>query len=387
VDAHPQGEPTATRRRTARSEEDQIITGLYLQGWSVPDVSARYGITDKRIYYVLKKYGIALRPRVGVGKVLSAAQEADIVASYQRGVDAVQLATQHGVGSTTVYAVLTRHGVARRSNSDIFRKLSPAQEHEICARYQQGLSAAHICPRYGVNEQTIYNILQRHGVTRRTTSEAGIVYPRNEHAFDVIDNEAAAYWLGFIAADGNVHNGRLRIGLSSTDADHLRKFTSWLAPSMPIYTGVNNRGRPVSTVDIGSKSLVEALSHYGIVPRKTYVMKQLPSIPHALMRHFLRGYVDADGYFSVRAKYGATFGVVALNREIVAEIQEWCIAEVGVSRTALIYGGTAWHYRQYGAGQVGKIATYLYHDATIYLDRKYRLAHQIMRGANNNMGE
>jgi Mor family transcriptional regulator len=387
MDAHPPGEPTAARRRTARYEAEQVITALYLQGWSVPDLAARYSITDKRIYYVLKKGGIALRPRVGIGKVLSVAQEDDIVAAYQRGGDAVQLATRYGVGSTTVYAVLTRHGVARRSNSDIFRKLLPAQEHEICALYQQGLSAAHICPRYGVNDQTIYNVLQRHGVTRRTTSEASIVYPRNEHAFDMIDNEVAAYWLGFIAADGNVHNGRLRIGLSSTDSDHLRKFTSWLAPSMPIYTGVNNRGRPVSTVDIGSKYLVEALSTYGIVPRKTYVMKQLPSVPDTLMRHFLRGYVDADGYFSLRILGGARFGVVALNREIVADIQERLIAEVGVSRTTLIYSGTAWHYRQYGTRQVSKIAAYLYHSATVYLDRKYLLALQIMRGPSGIIGE
>jgi len=232
----------------------------------------------------------------------------------------------------------------------------------------------------------VYNTLERNGVTRRTASEAAIVYPRNEHAFDVIDNEDAAYWLGFIAADGNISNGRLRIGLSSKDADHVRKFAGWLAPDMPIYTGINNLGRPVSTFDIGSKYLVEALDKYGIVPRKTYVMKRLPAIPRALMRHFLRGYIDADGYLSARAKAGARFGVVALNREIVAEIQEWFIAELGVSRTSLIQSGKAWHYRQYGNLQVQKVAAYLYRDAIVYLDRKYRLAQHIIRGPSGVIG-
>jgi Mor family transcriptional regulator len=387
MDARPQGEPTATRRPTARYEEEQAITAQYVQGLSVPELSAQCGMTDKRIYYVLKKHGITLRPRGGIGKVLSAAQEDEIVASYQGGIDAIQLATQYGVGSTTVYEVLKRHGVARRANSDIFRKLSPAQEHEICTRYQQGMSASQICGSYGVNAQTVCNILQRNGVPRRTTSEAGIVYPRKEHAFDVIDNEEAAYWLGFIAADGNVSNGRLRIGLSTKDADHVRKFGAWLAPDMPIYTGINNLGRPFSTFDMGSKYLVETLSQYGIVPRKTYVMKQLPAVPPLLMRHLLRGYVDADGYFSLRIQGGARFGVVALNREIVAEIQEWFIAEVGVSCTALIHSGTAWHYRQYGTRQVQKIAAYLYRDATVYLDRKYRLAQDILRKPSGINGE
>jgi Mor family transcriptional regulator len=377
MNAHPARE--APRTSAMRHDEEHLITTNYLCGWSVPDLSVQYGITDKRIYYVLKKHGIALRPRSGVGNVLSAAQEDDIVASYQHGVDAIQLAGQFGVGSTTVYEVLKRRGVARRSNSDIFRKLSPAQEHEICALYQQGLPASQICGRYGVNDQTVYNILQRNGVTRRTQSEAAIVYPRNEHAFDVIETEEAAYWLGFIAADRNVHNGRLRIGLSTKDADHLRKFTSWLAPEMPIYAGVNNLGRRVSTCDIGSKYLVETLGKYGIVPRKTYVMKQLPSIPHSLMRHFLRGYIDADGYFSLRTQGGARLGVVALNREIVAEIQDWFIAEVGVSRTSLVQSGSAWHYRQYGTLQVQKIAAYLYRDATVYLERKHQLAQRILQ--------
>jgi hypothetical protein len=46
----------------------------------------------------------------------------------------------------------------------------------------------------------------------------------NEHAFDVIDNEDAAYWLGSIAADGNVSIGRRHIGLSTKDTNHVRKF-------------------------------------------------------------------------------------------------------------------------------------------------------------------
>ncbi len=147
---------------------------------------------------------------------------------------------------------------------------------------------------------------------------------------------------------------------------------------MPIYTGTNNLGRPVSTFDIGSKHLVETLGTYGIVPRKTYVMKHLPSIPHPLMRHFLRGYIDADGYLSRSAKRGARLGVVAFNREIVEEIQDWFIQELGVSRTSIIQSGNAWHYRQYGNIQVRKIASYLYSDASVYLERKYQLAQRIL---------
>src|SRR5713226_5748131 len=367
-----------------KDEERDIIT-LYLQGLNVSEISDRSGISDKSIYYLHKKNGVVLRRRSGIGKILGQEQEKDIITLYQQGIDAVNLASRYKISSTTVYNVLERNGVKRRTNSDIFRKLSQEQEEDIITLYQRGLPASKIASRYRIEDQTVYNILERNGAKRRSTSEAAITYPRNEHAFDAINNEEAAYWIGFIAADGNVSNGRLRIGLSTKDADHIRKFSRWLAPDMPIYAGTNNLGRPVSTFDIGSKHLVETLSRYGIVPRKTYVMKRLPSIPDTLMRHFLRGYIDADGYFSMREKTGARFGVVAFNREIVEEIQDWFIKALGVSRTSLVHSGSVWHYRQYGNIQVRKIASYLYSDARVYLNRKYHLAQRILSNTNKTL--
>lgn len=116
-----------------------------------------------------------------------------------------------------------------------------------------------------------------------------------------------------------------------------------------------------------------------------YVMKRLPSIPRTLMRHFLRGYIDGDGYFSIRGKTGACFGVVAFNREIVEEIQDWFIKELDVSRTSLVRSSSAWHYRQYGNIQVRKIASYLYSDARVYLNRKYHLAQRILSNTNTTL--
>jgi Mor family transcriptional regulator len=358
-------------------DKERDIIAFYQQGLSVPALSNQYGISDKSIYYILKKNGITLRRRSGIGKILTQAQEEYIIALYQQGIDAVKLASRYKIGSTTVYGVLERNGVKRRTNSEIFKKLNLEQEEDVIAFYRQKIPASEIANSYGIEDQTVYNILERNGVKRRSTSEAAITYPRNEHAFDVIDNEEAAYWLGFIAADGNVSNGVLRIGLSTRDIDHLRKFSMWISPDRPLYTGTNSLGRPASTVEIGSKHLVETLANYGIIPRKTYIMKHLPSIPHTLTRHFLRGYIDGDGYFSIGAKTGARFGVGACNKEIVEEIQAWFIQELGVSRTSLIHSGN-WHYRQYGNGQVRKIVLYLYSDASVYLDRKYHLARRIL---------
>jgi len=60
-----------------KDEERDIIT-FYLQGLSVSEISDRSGISDKSIYYLLKKNGVVLRRRSGIGKILGQEQEEDI---------------------------------------------------------------------------------------------------------------------------------------------------------------------------------------------------------------------------------------------------------------------------------------------------------------------
>jgi hypothetical protein len=63
-------------------------------------------------------------------------------------------------------------------------KLSLEQEYDIIALYQQGYSIEKISPKYGICGQTVLNILERHGIRRRSISEESIQYLRDEHAFD-----------------------------------------------------------------------------------------------------------------------------------------------------------------------------------------------------------
>src|SRR5262249_9128242 len=87
----------------------------------------------------------------------------------------------------------------------------------------------------------------------------------------------------------------------------------------------------------------------------------------------------ADGYFSVRPSGRVTFGVSAYNREIVEEIQEWCVVQTGVSRTSLVSSRSNWHYRQYANHEVETLAALLYDTANVYLERKHAIAQLIMR--------
>ena len=82
-------------------------------------------------------------------------------------------------------------------------KLDVGQKDLIVARYLSGESSAHIARDFGIHSTNIRGILRRRGVQMRTNSEAQTRLPLNHEAFDVLTPEAA-YWCGFIAADGTV---------------------------------------------------------------------------------------------------------------------------------------------------------------------------------------
>jgi hypothetical protein len=304
---------------------------------------------------------------------LSLEQEHSIIALYQQGYSATKIAPMYGICNQTVCDILERHGIKRRSAAQ--HALTPEKEHEIIGLYQQGNSSEKIAPIYGVNGQTVLNILERHGIHRRERNKLPRLYNLNICAFDTIDTEEAAYWLGFIAADGSVkREGVLRIGLAECDRGHLLKFTQWISPDRPIYEMVNNHGKPTVHIEIGSTHLCNALAIHGLTPRKTYTLKHLPDLLPDMMLHFLRGYFDGDGYINT-TRY--MIGIGSYNKEFVEEIQDFLIQETGVKRVTLIRSGT-WRYNKSGKREISTILSYMYKTARVYLDRKYKLAQNIL---------
>src|SRR5260370_8985132 len=122
-------------------DKERDIIAFYQQGLRVSALSIRFGISDKSIYRIFKKNGITLtrRRRRGKGKRLTQAQKEDIIASYRQGISGPELAGRYEINSTTVYRVLERNGVERRTIDEISGKLSQAQKKKIIASSQHGI--------------------------------------------------------------------------------------------------------------------------------------------------------------------------------------------------------------------------------------------------------
>jgi hypothetical protein len=135
------------------------------------------------------------------------------------------------------------------------------------------------------------------GRPTKSLLESNRKYRLNEAAFEVITDEAA-YWLGFIMADGCISyeyryshpsSPRLRINLSPCDMGHLQKLKDFLG-----YEGIialRDNGR-YCALEITSSQLVESLAQYGVVERKSRTASVM-ELNNNL--HFWRGLIDGDG--------------------------------------------------------------------------------------------
>ena len=178
--------------------------------------------------------------------------------------------------------------------------------------------------------------------------------------FSVIDTEAKAYILGFVMADGCVNGRSLEIRVLRRDVDILYK----IKRAMNAHTEVHQSDTTeLASLYIGSIELLGSLAKFGVVKAKTSTIA-FPILPDDLYRHFLRGYLDGDGWITERQ-----YGIVTGSKDFY---------EGFVSYIALRYGLRPWikdrstNYDLAFGRKNKSVIQDIYHDATIYLDRKHQ---------------
>jgi intein-encoded DNA endonuclease-like protein len=211
-------------------------------------------------------------------------------------------------------------------------------------------------------------------------------YHFNEHVFDIINTEEKAYWLGWLFSDGynHVSKGQVALRLQEEDAEILYKFQKFLQTDAPVhsysrYTRVNNLHRNYSELIVCSPYFCEQLSKLGCVQAKTLIL-QFPDISEHLYQHFIRGYFDGDGCFSVIKRKDRKnpksktyqFNIVGME-SVLSRIQDIIVQNTGVKKLSLkIRTGKKAVAIHYGGHNVcKKILDYLYKDSSIYLKRKH----------------
>ena len=188
------------------------------------------------------------------------------------------------------------------------RRLSHREKTELFAKYETGkYTSVDLAKEYPVSSTAISALLKRHGYKAKTQSELQRKYEVNESFFDVIDTEEKAYFLGFLYADGynNTDRNSVTLSLKEYDKDILGKLNNLLQSNKPLQyvefktANSSNQYRLV----IANKHISQRLTELGCHRAKTYSL-MFPSeeqVPKYLVRHFVRGYFDGDGWVGKKA--------------------------------------------------------------------------------------
>jgi hypothetical protein len=207
------------------------------------------------------------------------------------------------------------------------------------------------------------------------------------------DTEESFYIAGFIAADGCVMNkdkSILVIRLSNKDIDHLKKINELMTSTYPIKSFISpnyfknpnyKKESEFCSLRVNSKKIVKDISRFGIVPAKTYGL-EFPDwlLNHEFFNHYLRGYIDGDGSFYERKDGSIQFCLVGtakllnqLHKKLINDniLYNYWKSEVKakIGKKEKVFGTL-----QYSGEDVKKLYNYLYTNATIFLQRKERIA-------------
>jgi hypothetical protein len=251
------------------------------------------------------------------------------------------------------------------------RVTTEQDDKRIMVMFRDGLSASKIAKRFKTTSGTIIDILERNGISSRPGWYYARRYTTNEHAFDDLDNELSSYWLGFIYADGHIGKSGLQISLKSSDSHHLEKLATFLESACPV------RPTKIGTCYIAfcGIHIAKSLNGLGVISRRGQFYRVLDNLPRQQYAHFIRGYLDGDGYISATgAKSRCDVGFCGQDDILtwIKQILSENCPQIGNPQIRprrgikeLCFGGHR---------QASSIIKWLYKDANIYLLRKYERA-------------
>ena len=189
--------------------------------------------------------------------------------------------------------------------------------------------------------------------------------------FDKINTEEKAYWLGFLYADGSISSkeDKIELGLAEKDLHHIEKFKQSLQLSNKICYRASTKSYRIS---FRSQSCKQDLINKGCIPKKSLILN-FPTeeqVPFYLLKHFIRGYFDGDGWFTNTPD---CFQVGIIGTQDF--IQGFLNTVENINKTNKIFSV----HRENGAkryifgayNDVLNFLNWIYKDSTIYLDRKY----------------
>lgn len=209
-------------------------------------------------------------------------------------------------------------------------------------------------------------------------------YNVDKTIFQHIDSEEKAYWLGFIDADGCMTDKtRIQMILKASDVGHLekmKKFLKWSGDvkihrykTDQVQEGFYSRCELV----FRCKPMFEDLLALGCHPKKSGNLS-FPTeeqVPKEFLVPFVRGYVDGNGSLGKLTK--GNYDYPRFSFCGTYDFVNDAVDRMGWKRNKIRVRDNGLAMIEWQGKYAKEYAHQLYDDATIYLDRKYKIVNNL----------
>lgn len=266
-----------------------------------------------------------------------------------------------------------------------YKDFTESQKEDIKNSYLGGESTVKIGKKYNVSHKVIAKVLDGFNIKRIGNGQRK--YAVNEHYFDSIDTPEKAYVLGLLYADGSNHEPKrtISISLQEDDKELLEKIRKAISCEKPLeyfdYSNKHDFGYTYKNqyrLTVNSTHMSKELHNKGVVGNKSLVLQFPDWLNPSLYSHFIRGVYDGDG--SVCQQYRnennkPVIVSITSTNNMCEYIRDICISVVGVNAgiyDASCHNGITKVLSISGRNVTKQFLDWLYKDATIYMERKYK---------------
>ena len=162
--------------------------------------------------------------------------------------------------------------------------------------FEEKLTIQEIHEKLNLGKCSIGKLLAEVGGGRNQQEAKPKIYSCDENYFEEINTPEKAYWFGFIAADGNLHQQKLQICLATKDESHLHLFCKRIN-----YNGSLINDKRGKRLIIARKKIHDDLISHGMEINKTLKINEhlFDKIPEKYIPAAMLGYFDGDGSFPI----------------------------------------------------------------------------------------
>lgn len=354
-------------------EKERHVCSSYLEGLSAKEISLKYDLSETTIFRILDKHEIKRRSSK---KVFSKDEVLDIVKMYETN-SLSTIGNKYNVSKTAIKTLLLDNNVRIKNSKEYKNNWEVKQIEQILTDYVKELPTHEICVKYNISPNNLRYYVKNKKLIQRNASQSARKYQLNENYFEEINDPNKAYILGLIYADGCNYNNSIIITLHKNDSYLLSKIQNLIyVNKRPIYFTKDN----MSVLRIDCKKIREDLEcKWGVIPNKSLKLTFPKNLSPNYYSDFIRGYFDGDGSITMRYNdknyFLCNFEVLG-TFDFLKSMQNVLIKNVGLSQTKIYDTTSNIKVLKYGGrNNLIKIREYMYSNInsdSLYLNRKYK---------------